>query len=135
MKLRLQKNSVRLRLSEAEVSELASSGRVREAVPFGLGAGETLIYEICTDEAASEISVRLDRSRITVTVSAAAARSWASSGDVVLQSESSDPRSTALRIVVEKDLGRRHPAGEKKSGRADVRKNTDAPLYSGEPKQ
>jgi hypothetical protein len=44
MKLRLQGNSVRLRLTRSEVERLREIGRVEESVDFG--AGEVLAYRL-----------------------------------------------------------------------------------------
>ena len=44
MKLRLQGNSLRLRLTRSEVMYLCEAGMVEESVDFGIGTG--LIYRI-----------------------------------------------------------------------------------------
>jgi hypothetical protein len=44
MKLRLQGNSVRLRLTRSEVERLRETGLVEESIEFG--SGESLVYRL-----------------------------------------------------------------------------------------
>jgi hypothetical protein len=46
MKLRLNRGSLRLRLSKSEVEEFGKTGRVEEIVKFGAGPQDSLTYRI-----------------------------------------------------------------------------------------
>ena len=46
MKLRIEDNSLRLRLSEAEVQQFAEAGRVAAVLPLGPAATDSLTYAL-----------------------------------------------------------------------------------------
>ena len=109
MKLRLQPNSVRLRLSEAEVAQLAQSGRLSERVSFPGTDGGTLVYEILVDAEVVEIAASFTHGCITVKVPKASAEDWSRSGDVTLSSGRAGNGDYAFIAIIEKDLARRRP--------------------------
>ncbi len=100
MKLRTRGNSIRLRLTQGEVSALVEKGRVEEHLAFGGGA--RLSYALVADEAATAIAARYAEGAITVTVPLGKARTWASSDDVGFEAEQATG-GEVLRILVEKD--------------------------------
>jgi hypothetical protein len=107
MKLRIRGNSIRLRLTQAEVAALAEHGHVDESVSFV--GGQMLIYAlVCSDVGSrprSTLTTTNFGARIEITVSADDVRKWAASQETVAL-ESSEVLTTgdALRILVEKDF-------------------------------
>ncbi len=104
MKLRIRGNSIRLRLTQAEVQTLAEKGRVEDAIAFT--PGSRLVYAIAFGDA---LAARLDGARVEVTLPAAQAREWASSTRVGLEGEQPVGGGEPLRILVEKDFACLHP--------------------------
>jgi hypothetical protein len=104
MKLRIRGNSLRLRLSRGEVTELAERGRVDDAIVFGGGAEARLGYSaVCADDV-SVLSARIGAGSIVVTLPASLARAWAASDDVGLEAEQPIGGGEVLRLRVEKDF-------------------------------
>lgn len=97
MKLRLQGNSVRLRLTRSEVERLRETGLVEESVDFG--AGEVLAYRLQSSLEQGPLGAAFGQGIMTVSVSKEAAQAWAGSDEVGLYAQSG-----ALTISVEKDF-------------------------------
>jgi hypothetical protein len=97
MKLRLQGNSVRLRLTRSEVVRLRETGLVEESA--GFGAGEALAYRLQTRLEPGPVEAVYRQGIMTVFVSQQIAQAWAGSDEVGLYSQSG-----ALAISVEKDF-------------------------------
>lgn len=97
MKLRLQGNSVRLRLTRSEVERLRETGLVEESVDFG--AGEVLAYRLQSRLEQGEVEAVFGKGIMTVSVSREAAQRWAASDEVGLYAQSG-----ALTISIEKDF-------------------------------
>ncbi|MCB2378493.1 hypothetical protein LGH70_12910 [Hymenobacter sp. BT635] len=105
MKLRLEANSLRLRLSEADAQQLAQTGRV--AVAVGLPGAGPLTYALEQTEA-PDFSVSYAAGGLTVHLPAALARPWLGSEQNGLSATLPLEAGQALRILVEKDLDCRH---------------------------
>ncbi len=97
MKLRLQGNSVRLRLTRSEVERLRETGLVQESVDFG--SGEVLAYRLQSGMEQGPVGAAFREGIVTVSVSKEAAKAWAASDEVGLYG-----RSGALTISIEKDF-------------------------------
>jgi len=95
MKLRLNGNSLRLRLSQSDVATLAERGRVDETISFPNGP---LVYSI---ESASTATIQalFENNRIRVTLPAAEAQRWMMSDEIGLENPNFSPR-----ILIEKDF-------------------------------
>ncbi len=107
MKLRIRGNSIRLRLTQAEVQTLADQGRVEDAIAFA--AGSRLVYALAFGDA---LGARLESGRamlVEVTLPAALAKEWASSSRVGVEGEQPVSGGEPLRILVEKDFACLHP--------------------------
>jgi hypothetical protein len=96
MKLRLQGNSVRLRLTRSEVERLRETGLVEESVDF---AGEALVYRLQTRLGQGPVEAAYRQGLMTVSVSQETAQAWAGSGEVGVYNQFG-----ALAISVEKDF-------------------------------
>jgi hypothetical protein len=104
MKLRIRGNSIRLRLGESEVAQLAKTGRVSESTQFSGLPGNQLTYSVVTSADEAEISARLMDNEITVIVPEVLGRGWASSTQVGLKHEQRINDQASLSIVIEKDF-------------------------------
>jgi len=97
MKLRLQDNSLRLRLNRSEVMHLRQAGIVEETVDFGLGA--VLIYRIQSRGVTDPLHAVFCKDSITVRIPAEPVSVWAAADEVGLYAQQG-----ALKIAVEKDF-------------------------------
>ena len=100
MKLRLQGNSLRLRLRQGEVRRLVERGLVEERTEF---AESAFVYALRVADA-SEIGADIGRNRIEVIVPRGVAREWASGEQVGIEGSQPTPGGGVLRILVEKDF-------------------------------
>ena len=115
MKLRIEDDTLRLRLSEGELHEFASTGRVEAAVHFGLNPEQRLTYAL---ERGSEpaqtlpneepVQVHYEPGAITVRVPFALAKSWVETDQNGFSHDVPLAENQRLRILVEKDLDCRH---------------------------
>jgi hypothetical protein len=96
MKLRIWRNSLRLRLSQSEVALLAEGGRIEESLDMQTSG--SLRYAVAATAGSDGISARFDNGFLQVFLPAGKARAWASSEDVGVYVES------PLRIAIEKDF-------------------------------
>lgn len=111
MKLRIRGNSLRLRLSQREVAELAEQGTVQDAISFAVGS--RLVYALRASDDAPAPFAHLEGARIDVTLPASVARAWTSTDQVGIEAEQPLGDGGVLRILVEKDFACLKPrAGE-----------------------
>lgn len=97
MKLRIQRDSLRLRLTRHEVNGLHEGGVVEETAHFSGGHG--LTYRIRKDTGGNGIRAELTGETITVHVPSGAVEAWATSDEVGMTA-----RDGVLRIAIEKDF-------------------------------
>jgi hypothetical protein len=102
MKLRIKGDSLRLRLTKGEVSQLDSGGVVEDQVRFGGGAA--LVYRLRRDSRVPGLTASFAQGAVEVRVPEKSAREWANSNDVTLAGAQSIAAGDELRIVVEKDF-------------------------------
>jgi len=111
MKLRLEENSLRLRLSEAEVRQFAATGRVAYTIAFGAGPGQTLDYaleRLPEASPATTVQVRYAAGALAVEVPVALAQTWTDTENIGFKGQVLVAESQELRILVEKDLDCKH---------------------------
>jgi hypothetical protein len=104
MKLRIQDNSLRLRLTQKEVARLGDQGSVECALRFS--GDHVLNYSVSVLGSADNVSVRYDGDSICVVLPEKTARAWARSDEVAIEAIDS-----GVRILVEKDFQCLHPTG------------------------
>jgi hypothetical protein len=114
MKLRIFGNSLRLRLSQSEVTALAASGKVEDRISFGKSAGQSLTYTLLTADVPN-ISASFDNGAIRVDVPRDLARNWAGSDEVSLKAEQPLDSGDSLKILIEKDFKCLTPRDEDES--------------------
>lgn len=112
MKLRIEDDTLRLRLSDAEVREFAATGRVVAAVHFGATADQQLTYALertaLADGPGSAVQVRYALGALTVLVPGALADAWTTTDQNGFSERVALADARHLRILVEKDLDCRH---------------------------
>jgi hypothetical protein len=100
MKLRIRKNSLRLRLQQHEVKQLVTAGAVIDETCFGK---ETLRNSIEISADVSAMCADFASNTIRVRVPMAAALHWASSDEVGMLAEQVTPAGPLL-LLIEKDF-------------------------------
>ncbi len=105
MKLRVHGDSVRLRLSQAEVAQLAETGVVESATHVAPGAALAVMLRA---EDIRQPTASLDGSALTVAVSRADVAVWAEDDREGLYGEQSAGDGRTLQVAVEKDYACDH---------------------------
>ncbi len=104
MKIRIRGDSIRLRLSQTEVSEIAKQGFVQDETRFPGGA--KFVYRLETNPQGKEILARYVDQQMVVSIPLSQALAWASSDEVALKANQLiDPKvAEPLFILIEKDF-------------------------------
>jgi hypothetical protein len=105
VKLRIEGDSLRLRLTRKEVASLRDDGVVECAIRFS--PARELRYSVAGLSAAAEVSVNYENNSIRVVLPLAIASAWAAGDDVTI--EWRDPGG--VRILVERDFQCLHKPG------------------------
>jgi hypothetical protein len=110
MKLRLEDNTVRLRLSSEEVATFQQQGRLETVVPLGPSVSDRLVYAIQRDETASDAALNISYTagRVVVRLPSQVADDWTASEEVSLRGTIPVADNQVVHILVEKDLGCKH---------------------------
>jgi len=127
MKLRIQDNSIRLRLTRSEVEKLAADERVAGSIQFTAAPDDTLAYAVETSSSCAEVRAERTANEIRVTLPRNLARTWATT-DLVTIERLQPVGLGALQILVEKDFRCAHrDAASQEGNAADLYPNpTDA---------
>lgn len=97
MKLRIQDNSLRLRMNRKEVAALRERGVVECGIRFP--GGRTLRYSVAVAESAGSVTAGFEGDALWVRLPAGAAVRWAESDQVTIEGADS-----GVQILVEKDF-------------------------------
>jgi hypothetical protein len=97
MKLRIQGNSLRFRLTHSEVATLDEDGLIAETTHFG--AGHPLTYRLRKETDGADVRAELADAVITVSAPAGEVHKWATSDEVGIIT-----RDGVLKIAIEKDF-------------------------------
>ena len=100
MKLRLRENSIRLRLNQSEVRELAGGGTLTEQVHF---PGPAEVTYVLQSVSRSSVEASFQEGTIRVLAPENEIRNWANGESIGLYFEV-PARLGPLRIAIEKDL-------------------------------
>jgi len=106
VKLRIQGNSLRLRLTQKEVAQLHDGGRVESFIEFSPGCA--LVYLLEGSLHARSVTANFDGQAIRVTVPTQVMTEWAESGRVSIETTS----PTGVQLLIEKDFQCLHKSGE-----------------------
>ncbi len=116
MKIRIKRNSLRLRLLRGEISQLGKFGRVTETIQFGALPHEQLTYSLEVSRNAKAINAQYTNNQITVTIPELTANNWVETEQVTLESyqqiengiqngeRQNDAPQNILKILIEKDF-------------------------------
>ena len=103
MKLRINGNSLRLRVTPSEITQLMEVGRIKETIHFGPGENARLTYALESAQEPMPIHVRYAPTEIAVVVSFDEARRWASTQAVGLYGQQ-QTGGGPLELALEKDF-------------------------------
>jgi hypothetical protein len=103
MKLRLHTDTLRLRLSQPDVAQLAETGRVEESIVFA--SGRTLTFAIELQDT-PEVAASFEGDRIAVVVPRATGQNWIDSDQTGIDNPDASPK-----ILIEKDFQCLHRDG------------------------
>jgi hypothetical protein len=104
MKLRIRGNSIRLRLSQREVSSLIAEGVIHESVYFSAVPADCLTYSVQLSPNTPAPSASHNNGNILVVLPRVLAVQWANSDQTGITHAKSLGDGNDLRIVVEKDF-------------------------------
>jgi len=107
MKLRIQGNTLRFRLTRKEVACLHDHELVACVIRFP--SGRTLGYSVASSPDAAEVAVDYESDSIRVVLPRAVAAAWAESDRITIE----DSGNAGVRILVEKDFQCLHKAAER----------------------
>jgi hypothetical protein len=110
MKLRLEDNTLRLRLSPEELTEFSQLGHLATVVPLGLAPTDTLTYTLtrAASLAGAELQLAYVPGHLTIALPAALADAWTTTENISLRGQLPVVGNQVLHILVEKDLGCKH---------------------------
>lgn len=105
MKIRIQGNSLRLRLSQSEVAKFHETGQVTDGISFGAAPPVMLTYKLERSDL-PEMAANFSDNCICVYVPSEQAATWASSEQEVGMEHllRSPANGDSLRILIEKDF-------------------------------
>jgi hypothetical protein len=104
MKLRIHKNTLRIRLDEDDLKRLLETGSVTEELRFGDGEVPCLIYSVETRDGTTGASAELEGGRIRVFIPPETARNLADETEVAVEARLTGAGSSDLELLVEKDF-------------------------------
>src|SRR5690349_11012998 len=107
MKLRIRGDSIRLRVTQAEVRGLGDGGRVEDALSFAVGGRFAYALVVVPDgpaPLAAVLTTSPEGARVEVRIARAAADRWTSSDEVGVEGAQALDDGRSLRILVEKDF-------------------------------
>ena len=104
VKLRIQGNSLRLRISKSELAKFVETGHLQETVYFGPEPGSELTYSLARDGNRLGLDVEASAGQVKVVVPAEVARTWADSEQIGINGDVDLGARGKLSILVEKDF-------------------------------
>ena|SRR5438270_8559449 len=104
MKLRIQGNSLRLRVSRSELAHFQAGGRVEETIRFAEAPEAKLTYALESAVQLSPVRVRYGFHEVTIILSQDQARVWAGESEVGVYSNLDIGSAGWLDVIVEKDF-------------------------------
>lgn len=112
MKLRIQGNSLRLRLKENEVRQFNEAGQLLDEICFGLG--QKLSFKLLKSEQHTQLTASFTDHTIYVHIPLPMAENWAQTELIGLENYQKLPKGDQLKILIEKDFPCTHKTEEKK---------------------
>ena len=106
MKLRIQENSLRLRLTQKEVAQLRDRNRVESSIEFG--PGRTLVYKLEGSFRDKVVTANFEGQTIHVMVPMQMITEWIESDQVSIEASS----QAGVQLLIEKDFQCLHKSDE-----------------------
>jgi hypothetical protein len=103
MKMRMKGNSLRLRMTRSELSQLAAGECVEESTRLGPLPASTLRYSLTSDPSAAETAVSFLGAQIAVVIPKARMRALCENGEVGIYASLDLGDGESLEVAVEKD--------------------------------
>jgi hypothetical protein len=104
MKLRIKGNSIRLRVTQSELTKLIATGRIEETIYFTSSAESGLTYALEHAVDAPRTYLRYQPLEVAIILPQNLAQSWAESNQTgIYDSVDLGPQGT-LELIVEKDF-------------------------------
>jgi hypothetical protein len=103
LKLRIQGNSLRFRLSRSDLATLVDAGSLEATIYFGRQESEKLAY-LLAHESSQAVEVRCTPQRLMVVLPSDAVRIWSATGQVGISAEVDLGLRGTLSVLVEKDF-------------------------------
>jgi hypothetical protein len=104
MKIRIQGNSLRLRVSRSELAHFQAGGRVEETIRFAEAPEARLTYALESAVQLSPVSVRYGFHDVTIVLSQGQAHIWGAGSEVGVYSNLAIGSAGSLDVIVEKDF-------------------------------
>jgi hypothetical protein len=104
VKLRIQGDSLRLRISRSELARFVETGHVEETIHFGRESGAELTYALSRDELRKSVEVEYSPDRVTVLLPGAEAYAWSATEQIGIAGEVDLGPHGTLSVLVEKDF-------------------------------
>ncbi|MCF0042821.1 DUF7009 family protein [Dyadobacter fanqingshengii] len=101
MKIRIQRNSVRFRLSRTDIETLSIEGYLEEVTPFG---DTNFIYAVKKSAGISELSAEFQNGKILLQLPEHLTQGWADNNVVGHSGEMSVGKIDTLKLLIEKDF-------------------------------
>ncbi|MCB0520481.1 MAG: hypothetical protein H6577_04965 [Lewinellaceae bacterium] len=103
MKLRIQGNSIRLRLSQGEVQAFGETGKVEDSIAFGTSPGQRITY-VLELGSIEKPTADFTGNQIKVSLPNKMGLAWATTDEVGIDFDMAIEDGHVLRILVEKDF-------------------------------
>lgn len=104
MKVRIEGNSLRLRLKQKEVEEFSSNGKVSTVTKFGLHPNSFLQFSLLKDSSITIVQAIFEANEISVLVPEYQADQWTSTEEEGFDAYMPLEEEEKLYILVEKDF-------------------------------
>jgi hypothetical protein len=113
MKLRIQGNSLRLRVTRPELKRLEEGGEVAEIIHFGAELEESLRYTLVVATQTEPVMVNYHANSIAVSITLDQMRLWSEESQVGIYARLEVGSTGTLEVAVEKDFKCLENRGEK----------------------
>ncbi len=104
MKLRLQSNTLRLRLKQSEVTKFMKIGRIEEEIVLGNRPEQRFSYVLESSPTVRSPRASFEGRSIRVVVPAEAASRWAGTNEIAIEGRQPVGEGEELVILIEKDF-------------------------------
>ena len=101
MKIRIQRNSLRFRLSKTDIEKLSNDGYLEEVTPFGHA---DFIYAVTRSAGASELSATFENGKILLQIPQIFTDGWADNNVIGHSGEMHIANGDVLKLLIEKDF-------------------------------